>query len=273
MDEWKAHKQNRQVYDSPAMAALYADASFTGGLLRAEEAILERLEKEVAGRAILDVGVGGGRTVPHLHALASRYVGIDYAAAMVRRCREQFPGIDFRQADATNLLDFAADSFDLAWFSFNGIDYVFPAARARILHEMWRVLKPGGRFVFSSHNLNAPKERPRFWPPLVFTWNPWRLARRNLGGLWRHLLCLYHYYRNRSHEIHGPGYAVLVDSAHDYRLLTFHISPRCQIEQLQGMGFTEVETVGLNGSSIGQDQDSADIWLHYLARKPMPAAC
>jgi SAM-dependent methyltransferase len=268
MDAHTAHAQNRRVYDSPAMAALYADTSLTNGLLPAERAILERLEKEAAGRAILDIGVGGGRTVPYLHALAGQYLGIDYAPAMIRKCRALFPDINFRQVDATIMNDLAAASFDMAWFTFNGIDYVFAEDRWRILHEVHRVLKPGGWFVFSSHNLNVRPAAPDWWPPLVFTWNPWRLARRNLGVLRRHLLALYHYRRNKPHESQGPGYAVVVDQAHDCRLLTFYITAPCQIAQLHKAGFTAVEVVGHDGSWIGPDRDRADEWLYYVARKP-----
>jgi SAM-dependent methyltransferase len=271
MDEHTAHLQNRRVYDSSAMAALYAGTSLINGLLPAERTILERLEKEAAGRAILDIGVGGGRTVPYLYALAGQYLGIDYAAAMIRQCRAQFPGIDFRQADATNMSELAAASFDMVWFTFNGIDYVFAEDRWRILHEVHRVLRPGGWFVFSSHNLNARPGAPNWWPPLVFTLNPWRLARRNLGVLRRHLLAPYHYRRNKPHESQGPGYAVVVDQAHDYRLLTFYISAPCQVAQLRKAGFTAVEVVGHDGWWIGPDQDPADEWLYYVARKPTSA--
>ena len=39
--------------------------------------------------AILDLGVGGGRTTPHLSSIAARYVGADYAAEMVARCQDK----------------------------------------------------------------------------------------------------------------------------------------------------------------------------------------
>ena len=63
--------------------------------------------------------------------------------------------------------EFDSNSFDLAWFSFNGIDYVATAGRVRILEEVRRILRPGGTFCFSSHNLRqtvetAPATSDRF---------------------------------------------------------------------------------------------------------------
>src|SRR3989338_8328332 len=50
-------------------------------------------------------------------------------------------------------LDFPNNHFDYALFSFHGLDYLFPEEqRTRALHEIHRVLKPGGLFAFSSHN-------------------------------------------------------------------------------------------------------------------------
>lgn len=105
---------------------------------------------------ILDLGVGGGRTTPHLSQLASRYVGIDYAEEMIRVCRTKFPRLQFAVADASDLSGFEAGSFDAVIFSFNGLDHLCPdQKRQRCLQECHRVLKPGGVFIFSSHNPRA----------------------------------------------------------------------------------------------------------------------
>ena len=129
MNERTACDRNRDVYDSVAVAEVYATSFVRKGLLDAERRILALLGDWVYGKEILDIGVGGGRTAPQLHALASRYVGIDYAAAMVDRCRGLFPTLDFRCCDARDMKEFDSDSFDVAWFSFNGIDYVSPEGR------------------------------------------------------------------------------------------------------------------------------------------------
>jgi ubiquinone/menaquinone biosynthesis C-methylase UbiE len=122
------------------------------------------------GSAILDLGVGGGRTTSYLANRASRYVGVDYAAAMVETCQAKFPGLEFVVADAANLQAFPDASFDVVVFSFNGIDYVLPdESRRRCLGHIHRVLKAGGVMIFSSHNARAM---------LVFRrWNRERLQR------------------------------------------------------------------------------------------------
>lgn len=107
------------------------------------------------GSAILDLGVGGGRTTGYLAGRASRYVGVDYAAAMVDACRNRFPSLEFTVADAADLRAFPNASLDVVVFSFNGIDMLHSDARRSCLGHIHRILKPGGRLIFSSHNPRA----------------------------------------------------------------------------------------------------------------------
>jgi SAM-dependent methyltransferase len=106
--------------------------------------------------AVLDLGVGGGRTTPYLSRIAARYVGVDYSEAMVRACKRKFPTLDFVLADASDLSVFENDSFDAIVFSFNGLDSVVPGERrSRCLRECLRVLRPTGLLIFSTHNPRA----------------------------------------------------------------------------------------------------------------------
>jgi SAM-dependent methyltransferase len=187
---------------------------------------------------------------------------------MIRRCRAQFPGLEFRCWDARDLGGCESSSFDVAWFSFNGIDYAFPRDRVRIIGEVGRVLRPGGSFVFCSHNIRARPWRPRAWPSLVFDRDPRRLIGRNLNVLRKHLVSHYFYRRNRRREVHGNGYAVRMDQAHEYRLLTYHVSLHYQLSQLADSGFGEVEVFGADGTPRGRGDDPTDPWLYYLASKP-----
>ncbi len=89
---------NFQTYDAAEVAAHYATLDY---LTPCERVLFETYIPP--GSAILDLGVGGGRTTSYLANRASRYVGVDYAAAMVKVCRGKFPGLEFVVADAANL--------------------------------------------------------------------------------------------------------------------------------------------------------------------------
>ena len=154
---------NLPVYNKSEVAAYYASLDY---LSPCEQALFGEFLKP--GDAILDLGVGGGRTTRYLSSLASRYVGVDYAPNMVAACREKFPQLEFLVADATNLALLADGNFDSVVMAFNGIDALFPSeARRRCLAEIHRVLKNGGVFIFSSHNPRAVFLRP--------AWNPKRI--------------------------------------------------------------------------------------------------
>jgi len=137
-----------KVYNAPEIVAQYAGMDF----LSACEQVLFDTYLE-PGMAILDLGVGGGRTTPYLSRIASRYVGIDYSEEMIRTCRSKFPHLQFDVADASDLSQFGDTSFDSVVFSYNGLDCLLPhEKRKKCLAECNRVLKPGGVFIFSSHN-------------------------------------------------------------------------------------------------------------------------
>jgi SAM-dependent methyltransferase len=155
---------NLPVYNNSEVAAYYASLDY---LSPCEQALFAEFLKQ--GDAILDLGVGGGRTTPYLSRLASRYVGVDYAPNMVAACREKFPQLEFLVADAANLARLADGSFDSVVMAFNGIDALVPSeVRRRCLAEIHRVLKSSGVFIFSSHNPRAVFLRP--------AWNPKKIA-------------------------------------------------------------------------------------------------
>jgi len=149
---------NLQRYSDPTVVDHYEKAA---GLEPCEEIVFDHWLKP--GMAILDIGVGGGRTAPRLSQLSSRYVGIDYAEGMVAACKRRFPHLDFRHGDATDLGEFRDGEFDAVVFSFNGIDCIPElAGRARAMSEAARVLRPGGVFIVSSLNARCLA----VWPQL-----------------------------------------------------------------------------------------------------------
>jgi len=155
---------NLDTWNQPDVASHYSALNY----LTACERLLfgEYLSN---GMSILDLGVGGGRTTPHLSSLAHRYVGVDYATEMIAACRKKFPALEFEVVDAADLSRFAPSSFDAVVMAYNGIDNLAPDdSRLSAWREMHRVLKPNGILIFSSHNVRSILVRP--------SWNPERMA-------------------------------------------------------------------------------------------------
>jgi ubiquinone/menaquinone biosynthesis C-methylase UbiE len=147
---------NLQVYRDPEVVSHYAELNY---LTPCERLLFETYIEP--GMKILDIGVGGGRTTPYLSDKASRYIGVDYSAEMIRTCRNKFPHLEFEVADASDLSAFADASFDAVVISFNGIDCLVPEERRwQCLRECSRVLRAGGVFIFSSHNPRSVFLRP-----------------------------------------------------------------------------------------------------------------
>ncbi len=164
---------NLHLVQDPAIVREYARLDY---VTPCERMLIETYV--APGAAVLDLGVGGGRTTPYLLARAGRYVGVDYSAEMIGLCRQKFPGVEFCEADASNMPLLRDESFDVVFFSFNGIDWLWPSEkRWSCIRECRRLLRPGGVLVFSSHN-----------PRSIVVWRGWdpdrvrAFARRLVGG-------------------------------------------------------------------------------------------
>lgn len=151
-------RDNFKAFNSPEVVEFYANSS---GLQPAETYAFEKFIPQ--GASILDIGVGCGRTTPYLAAKAGHYVGVDYVKPMIDICVAKFPKRVFHCIDATCLSMFKDTTFDVVVFSFNGIDAI-PTREGRLqcVSEVFRVLTPGGLFIFSSHNSKLLLNLPRF---------------------------------------------------------------------------------------------------------------
>nr|WP_269204432.1 class I SAM-dependent methyltransferase [Motilibacter deserti] len=105
----------------------------------------------VAGRSVLEIGSGAAQCARWLVAAGAAWVvAMDVSFAQLEASRR----IDARrgshvpvvQADAQRL-PFAAASFDIACSAYGGVPFV--ADSAGVMREVARVLRPGGRWVFS----------------------------------------------------------------------------------------------------------------------------
>jgi ubiquinone/menaquinone biosynthesis C-methylase UbiE len=110
-----------------------------------------RLLGDVSGRRILEIGCGAAMCSRWLVTRGANTVASDISAGMLRHARgyNAETGVDLPlvQADAQHL-PFADASFDIAFTSFGAVAFV--ADSARLMREVARVLRPGGRWVFST---------------------------------------------------------------------------------------------------------------------------
>ena len=66
-------------------------AGYEGWSDRGEQLATEAVAREMAGKRILDLGVGAGRTVPFLRAISNDYVAIDFVPQMADSARASIP--------------------------------------------------------------------------------------------------------------------------------------------------------------------------------------
>ncbi len=245
---------NERAWSEPEVIERYRDFSRIGP---GEAAVFREVAARRRGGKILELGVGGGRITPLLLSINGDYRGLDYSAGMVALCRRRFPGAAFETGDARALDGLPAAAFDLVVFSFNGLDYASHADRQRILATVARRLKPGGEFVFSSHNLGmADYDRlPIPLPPLDR-----RLAsglRRLAKGLARHAWL-------KTREVRTAGYAIINEPELDYSLMTYYVRVEEQKRQLRAAGFTgNIDVFNQAGEKASSDDKSR--FLYYAA--------
>jgi len=126
------------------------DADFVWG----PEGLRERdahLLGEVADRDVLEVGCGAAQCSRWLIGQGARPVAFDLSRGQLveaqRLNRETAIVVPVVQADAGRL-PFADSSFDLACSAYGAVPFV--ADSAAVMAEVARVLRPGGRWVFST---------------------------------------------------------------------------------------------------------------------------
>jgi SAM-dependent methyltransferase len=110
-----------------------------------------RLLGDVAGRDVLEVGCGAAQCSRWLLAHQARPVATDLSGGQLAQGRvlNARTGIDVPlvQCDAQRL-PFADESFDLACSAYGAVPFV--ADSAAVMREVARVLRAGGRWVFST---------------------------------------------------------------------------------------------------------------------------
>ncbi len=249
---------NKKKYESKGVVSSYINMRLQGP----EVMVLIKYRESIAGKHVLDIGCGSGRTTAILKNLSKDYVGLDYSLEMVESCRKRFENVCFVHGDVREMYEFEDSEFDYVMFSFNGLDSINHEDRLKGLREIVRVLRQDGLFVFSSHNRNYRHAVSR--PKILLSTAPCEQVRH----FTKFVKSLLNHLRNRDHQRFEKEYAIINDVAHNYAMLTYYIDKEDQVKQLEDMGFETIDMYDTMGNMLNIDSDDTDsAWIYYVARK------
>jgi len=163
----------KKYYRTPSVLDHYTKATFGVGLWISEQIAFTRY----FGRQhpLLELGTGTGRIALGLEELGYTDIhAIDLSGAMIGQAVEiaksKNSKIRFSVADAC-ALPFEDASFDGAVFGFNGMMQIPGRERRRTaMREVFRVLRPGSSFIFTTHDRDNPHHR-YFWEEQQRLWD------------------------------------------------------------------------------------------------------
>jgi SAM-dependent methyltransferase len=127
-----------ETYDSTPNPVVAMDSRHTIELLSAKK-----------GELILDAGCGTGRHLKQLILAGTIPIGIDFSYGMLNAAHRNCPDVALALADLEHPLPFQPASFDAVLCSLIGEHLSELPALSR---DFQRVLKPGGRLVFSVYH-------------------------------------------------------------------------------------------------------------------------
>jgi SAM-dependent methyltransferase len=182
---------------------------------------------------------------------------------MIAKCRATFAdnvatkGWRFVEGSAADLSAWATGTMDFVLFSFNGLDCLPVEDRPGCLHEIFRVLRPGGVILFSAHNLQAVNTLLDPTNPVVDDQR--RAALLDHSAEWQGW--------ERANEM------LVWDGVYglDVPLRHLYVRPLYQIRVLEEMGFAEIEAQSAaDGKVLDAEQLSVttEFYIYYRARKP-----
>jgi ubiquinone/menaquinone biosynthesis C-methylase UbiE len=242
---------NKKIYEKSATIRQYLNLKF---ILPEERLILSKYENHIKDKTVLEIGFGGGRITEALSQLTQDYIGLDYSKPMVEMCQKQYGHLKFIEGDASNMNMFKNDSFDFIIFAFNSIDCMSHEKRLQILREVYRTLKLGGIFAFSTHNLD--------YKHLVTAYN---IRDINILNNIRNVIS---YFKVRKYQVFDNTYSILSDPLAGFGHLIYNIRIPEQISQLRLIGFKDIEIINRNAEFITDntiDRDSN--FFHYICYK------
>jgi SAM-dependent methyltransferase len=100
---------------------------------------------DLAQKRLLDIACGTGHLAGTSHNYAAISKGVDFASAMVKQARSNYPDVTFKEGNAEQL-PYPENTFDAVACGFGLLHLERPEQAVK---EAWRVLKRGGRYTFT----------------------------------------------------------------------------------------------------------------------------
>jgi SAM-dependent methyltransferase len=180
----------RNDFNAISTVLHYTRAAHFIGLWKSERELITRYLPDKSAR-LLEAGCGAGRvTVGLWHQGYRNLTGFDFAAELVEQAQnlaaeQGLQDLAFYQADATDLVGALAlkrpawavdppapgfgatrgngpypeNAFDGVLFMFNGLMQIPGREHRRMaMRELHRVCRPGGHFIFTTHDREDPKD-------------------------------------------------------------------------------------------------------------------
>jgi SAM-dependent methyltransferase len=109
---------------------------------------------------LLDIPCGIGRHTGPLAKLGYRVIGADRSESALATARRQYPGVEFRRVDLFDLSAVGA-TFDAVLCLWQSFGYGSLDENRRILDDMRRLIRPGGRILLDVYNAEAAARLPQ----------------------------------------------------------------------------------------------------------------
>lgn len=166
-------KYTKEFYEEEDNVKRYGEAIDKVGLWNSEKIIFEKyISKD---DKILDIGCGAGRTTINLYKKGYKnIIGLDLSSSLIEFAKKYVTNnkldINFVNGDATKL-EYPSDYFNVVIFSYNGMQCI-PGKKNRdsVLKEVYRVLKPGGLYIFTAHNRDDSGKYQYIWEEEKIKW-------------------------------------------------------------------------------------------------------
>lgn len=167
-------------FADPRALEHYTEAVKNVGLWRSEEKVFGQVLSPQD--TILDLGTGTGRVAFGLWEIGyDKVMGVDACRPMIQQARHLNKLLEYRvsfRVEDARKLSFENSLFDGVIFAFNGLMQIPGYSdREQAVREIFRVLRPGGHFVFTTHDRDSARLK-EFFAQQAAIWEAGKQDRR-----------------------------------------------------------------------------------------------